>query len=271
MNRSNYCYFNGELKFYDQMHIHISDLLFQRGYGIFDFFRIRKGRIPWFEDYAERLYGSLERSGIEVDIDREQFSSIIHELQKKNNMSEGAFKVIVTGGYSETLDSVTGPANLMILNVKWQRPPAESFENGVGLIREQYVRPNPEIKTLYYFNTLRLRKKLKAFDAADVMFHTDTITEASRANLFFVSKGEVHTPGRGILRGITRKQVIAMFKGIRVEDIGFDRLHEFDEIFMTGTSRDVTPVVSVEGKKIGNGRPGPVTREIQSAYSHMGW
>ncbi len=271
MNHTNYCYFNGELMRYDRIHLHVSDLLFQRGYGIFDYFRIRNGTIPWFSDYADRLFSSLESSGIGTELTRDQFPSLINDLQEKNNMSEGAFKVIVTGGYSESLDSVTGTANWVILNLDWIRPPEETFENGVHLISERYTRPNPEVKTLYYFNTLRLGKKLRKLGAADVMFHSDLITEASRANLFFVSKGVVYTPARGILHGITRKQVLALFSEIRVEDIHFDRLYEFDEIFMTGTSRDVTPVVTVEGKKIASGAPGPVTREIQAAFRNKGW
>jgi len=105
----------------------------------------------------------------------------------------------------------------------------------------------------------------------DVLFHTDRISEASRANLFFVKNGEVSTPVSDILKGITRKQVLSMFSEIRLEDIGTDRLYDFDEIFLTGTSRDITPVVSVEGQVIGNGRPGPVTREIQAAFRAKGW
>ena len=271
MNNSHYCYFNGDLVKYGDLRIHISDLLFQRGYGIFDYFRIRNGSIPWFEDYQNRIFNSISLSGIEVPVERAQFSSIIHDLLKKNGMANGAFKVIITGGYSDNLESVTGPANMIILNVPWKRPAEETFEKGVSLIREKYIRPNPEIKTLYYFNTLRLRNKLKEYGAVDVLFHTDRITEASRANLFFVREGTVYTPASDILKGITRKQVLAMFPEVREEDISADRLFDFDEVFMTGTSRDVTPVVSIEGKKIGKGTAGPVTREIQAALRAKGW
>jgi branched-subunit amino acid aminotransferase/4-amino-4-deoxychorismate lyase len=86
-----------------------------------------------------------------------------------------------------------------------------------------------------------------------------------------VKKGIVTTPGRNILKGITRKQVLAMFEEIRVEDVGIEQVYGYDEIFMTGTSRDITPVVYLEGKRIGNGAPGPVTREIQNAFKKMGW
>ena len=160
---------------------------------------------------------------------------------------------------------------MIILNLAWTRPPEESFERGVHLISENFVRPNPEIKTLYYLNTLRLHKKLREYGAVDVMFHSDIISEASRANLFFVKAGQVYTPSSNILKGITRKQVLSLSGDIRVEDIEARRLHEFDEMFLTSTSRDVSPVVKVEGKAIGSGRPGPVTREIQAAFRAKGW
>lgn len=271
MNPDNLCYFNGELVPYGKLHLHVSDLQIQRGYGIFDFFRIRNGNIPWLEDYVDRIFSSLELSGIEVALDKARFKAVVQQLHQENKMENGAFKVIATGGYSETLSSVTGPSNLLILNIDWKKPPDITFEKGVHLIRDRFVRPHPLIKTLYYFNTLRLQKKMQEAGAVDVIFHTDNVTEASRANLFFVKKGRISTPGHHILRGITRKQLLAMFEEIRVEEVNGDRLFEFDEVFMTATSRDITPVVRVDGRKIGTGTPGPVTREIQEAFRSKGW
>ncbi|MDF1576453.1 MAG: aminotransferase class IV [Bacteroidales bacterium] len=271
MNRSDYSYFNGDLVPYGDLNLHISDLLFQRGYGVFDFFRCRNGSIPWLEDYVKRLFSSLEYSAIELDLDQEQFISLIHELQQKNRLINSAFKVIITGGYSESLESVTGRANIMVLNIPWNKPPDETFENGVQLIREEFVRPNPELKSLYYLNTLKLQKKMREYKAVDVLFHTDRISEASRANLFFIKSGRIYTPASNILKGITRKQILSLFPEIRVEDIEARFLYDFDELFLTSTSRDVTPVVSVEGQKIGKGTPGPLTREIQAAFRAEGW
>jgi branched-chain amino acid aminotransferase len=271
MNQSSYCFFNGDLVQFDKIHLHVSDLLFQRGYGIFDFFRTRNGSIPWLEYYIDRLYNSLELSGIEVDMVRKQFTEVIHDLQEKNGLDNGAFKVIVSGGYSDNLESMTGKANMVILNLDWKKPSEETFKKGVQLISDRYVRPNPEVKSLYYLNTLRLQKKLREYGAVDVLFHTDRISEASRANLFFVKGGHVYTPTSDILKGITRKIVLSMFEEIHLKDVEVDRLYDFDEIFMTSTTRDVTPVVMVEGKKIGNGSPGPVTKEIQEAFRTKGW
>ena len=271
MTETDFCYYNGDLVRYRDVNIHVSDLLFQRGYGVFDYFRARNGEVLWLGDYADRLFRSIAGSGIEVSLDRSQFISIVEELQKRNGLESGGFKVIVTGGLSDTLESVTGPSNFLILNTPWIRPPGETFSEGVRLIRKDYQRPNPEIKTLYYFNTLQLQEKLNKFGAVDVLYHTDQISEASRANIFLVKNGEVYTPATGILKGITRKQVLAMLGNVLVEDIETRHLYEFDEAFLTSTSRDITPVISVEGRKIGSGSPGPVTREIQTAFYASGW
>lgn len=271
MTTATACYFNGDIVPYNEIHLHVSDLLIQRGYGIFDFFRTRNGSIPWLEDYTDRVFNSLRLAGIETDMTREQFTGIIHTLQEKNNLENGAFKVIVTGGYSDTLESVTGTPNFLVLNVPWHKPPQETYDEGASLIRYEYVRPNPEIKTLNYFNTMRLRGKFKKYNAIDVLFHTDTITEASRANVFFVQNGRISTPSDNILYGVTRKKVLSLFPDIRKEEIMEDWLEAFDEMFIASTSRDITPIVSVEGIRIGNGKPGPFTREVQSTFRERGW
>jgi branched-chain amino acid aminotransferase len=261
-----YCYLNGETLPYKECNLHISDLLLQRGYGVFDFFRAREGQIPFLRDYTDRLYNSIRLSDIEAPLSREEFTSIIYDLQQKNGPNNEAFKVIVTGGYSDNLEAVTGAANMIILNIPWHRPPHDTLQKGVNLITSEYQRPNPEVKTLYYFNSMRLAKKLKEFDAVDVLYHTSTITETSRASIFFVEGANIYTPEKNILKGITRKQILSKFKEIIVEDIEINRLHNFDEVFISSTSRDITPVVSVDGKMIGTGKPGKVTMEVMSEF-----
>jgi branched-chain amino acid aminotransferase len=271
MTQDPFCFFNGETVRYSKLHLHISDLLIQRGYGIFDFFRTRNGEIPWLDDYTDRLFNSMMLAEIDPPVSRDEFTKLIENLHRKNGLNNGAFKVIATGGYSGTLDSVTGPPNFLVMNLPWQPPDPATFQHGVPLVSCEYVRPNAEIKTLNYFNTMRLRKKMLEFGAPDVLFHTDTITEASRANLFFIKDSEVFTPGNDILFGVTRKQVLGLFEGIRVEEVRHEALYEFDEVFMASTSKDITPIVEVDGKKIGTGRPGPFTREVQEAFRSRGW
>jgi len=281
MNTTNLCYFNGELLPYPELSLHVSDLQLQRGYGVFDFFRARNGDIPWLDDYTNRLFNSMKLAGFDTvrgtlrdsttPMSREDFISIIHDLHRENREKNGAFKVIATGGYSDTLATVSGPPNFIILNVPWTRPAEESYEKGVQLVSHTYVRPDPEIKTLNYFNTVRLRKKFKAMHAVDVLYHDEYIREASRANVFLVKDNTLYTPATGILEGVTRKQVLRLFPDVLVKDIEMSALYDFEEMFMASTSRDITPVVAVEGRQIGNGRPGTVTREVMNTFSEQGW
>jgi len=264
MNNSSVCYFNGDFLKYENLNIHVSDLLFQRGYGVFDFFRCRNGSLFWMEDYLDRFFRSKEISGIELSLGRKEIVSVIHSLQERNGLANGAYKLILSGGESDNLESVTGPANFLILNLDWKRPSEEFFENGVNLISERFERPNPEAKTLYYFNSMRLQKKMKEYAAAEVMYFNSLLYEGSRANLFFVKGDRVSTPASGILFGITRKQILAMVPDIHVEDIPAGCLFDFDEIFLASTTREITPVVMVDGRKIGNGSRGSVTRDIQN-------
>ena len=261
-----YCYLNGETLPYKDCCLHVSDLQLQRGYGVFDFFRSKNGRIPWLEDYTNRLYSSLQLSGIDAGLSPPDFLSAIQSLQEINGLPNGAFKIIVTGGYSDTLESVTGAANVLILNIPWEQRDPEMIEKGVNLVSHAYIRPDPEIKTLYYFNTLRLQKKLMDYHAVDVLYYADTISEASRANIFLVKDNTIYTPESHILKGITRKHVLLLFPEIRIEDIPSESLFDFDEAFITSTSRDVTPVINIDGRTIGNGKPGPLTRDIMSAF-----
>jgi D-alanine transaminase/branched-chain amino acid aminotransferase len=264
-----FCYINGQMSRYEECRLHISDLQFQRGYGVFDFFRIREGRIPWLEDYTDRLYRSVEYAGIRWDLSRPDFHAILEDLQQKNGTGPSAFKVMVTGGYSETLDRVSNHANVIILQIPWNNPDPAILEQGVNLITAEYLRPNPEIKTLFYFNTLRLREKMKTFGAVDLLFHTDLVSECSRASVFYVKEGKLCTTSARVLEGITRKQVLSLDREILHRDLPYLELYELEELFITSTSMDVCPVVAVDGRPIGRGKPGPVTREIQEAYGDL--
>jgi branched-chain amino acid aminotransferase len=267
----NHCYFNGTIIPVEDCTLHVSDLLIQRGYGVFDFFRVRSGEIPWLDDYIDRLFNSLSLSNIENPISRSDLKTALSDLMKQNGSQDAVFKVLVSGGRSEDLAHVSGKPDLIILHLPWKRHPEKNYRNGVNLISDLYVRPNPEIKTLFYFNNLRLQKQMEQLDAVDVLYHSDTISETSRANIFFVKKDNVFTPVTHILKGITRKQVLKIFREITLKDLEFKRIFEMEEVFITSTSRDITPVVSVDGRRIGKGVPGPVTREVQEAFRERGW
>lgn len=264
-------YLNGAFMPYAECRLHVSDLQLQRGYGIFDFFRVRKGEIPYLEDYTGRLFSSMRFSGMEQPFSKAEFHGIIGELKRKNEQDfdgvQHAFKVLVTGGFSGDLASVSGPPNVLILQVPWTPPPPSLKEEGLRLVTDRFQRPNPQVKSMYYFNSLRLARRMKEEGALEVLYHTDLFSECSRSSVFFVKGGEVFSTRRHILEGITRRQLMRRFPEIGERDVPSDELFGMDELFITSTSMDVAPVVAVDGKAIGKGLPGKVTREIQQAFS----
>lgn len=265
----NYSYFNGEIIPFTDCKVHVSDLQLQRGYGIFDYFRGKNGHFQWLDDYLDRFYNSLMTSGLEIDLSRDDVKIILSEIQKKNGMGESAFKIMVTGGYSEDLGSVHGKSNIFVLNIPYSKPASSIRENGVNLITYKYVRPFAEVKTLNYFTSLRLHRRIKEYNAVDVLYHEKCISETSRGNIFLVKGGLIFTPKSNILKGIIRKHILELSPSIKIEDIEFDQLFDFDEVFISSSNKDVLPVTNIDGKKIGNGKVGKITKEIMSAFERV--
>lgn len=265
----NSCYFNGKIIPFAECNVHVSDLQFQRGYGIFDYFRAKDDHIQWLDDYLDRFFNSLLISEFEIDLSRNDIKSILSEIQKRNGMKESGFKIMVTGGYSEDLGSVDGKPNVLILNIPFKKTDISLIEKGVNLITCDYVRPFAEVKTLNYFTSLRLHKKKKEFNAVDVLYHNDLISETSRANIFFIKGDSIYTPKNNILKGITRKHILELVPYIRIEDIPTNKLFDFDEIFISGSNKDILPVTNIDGKNIADGKPGKITRELISAFEKI--
>jgi D-alanine transaminase/branched-chain amino acid aminotransferase len=246
-------------------------LAIQRGYGIFDYFVEMEGRIPFLEDYLDRFYRSAERLNMEVPLERDMMKEKIGYLLQQNKFGTSGIKLLLTGGYSEDLYSPSSP-NFMILNLPVTHQPGD-FGEGVKLIFLDYQRHIPEIKTTFYLPSIALFPKLKETGAVEVLYHHNgLISETTRANIFLIINGKLITPSPGVLRGITRKYVLQVAKELMpVEErkVKFSELWECDEAFITGTSKHVAPVVEIEGRIIGNGKPGPMTAAISEAYERF--
>ena len=264
------CCLNGDLMPLDQCRIHISDLGLQRGYGVFDYFRAEKGEIWWKDDYFDRLWHSVEKSSLDFPLSRRDLEEICQMLQAENNLGSSAYKVIVTGGESEDMGTWQGHSMYAVIQRQFTPPPPEHYTEGVHLITYPYKRPEPTVKNLHYYFSTRLHKQLKEQNAADVLYCTDTISETARSNFFGVREGIIHTPDTGILMGITRKQLLTLERfTFKERPIATEELETFDELFITGTTKEVMPITRIDGKKIRNGKPGEVTRSLMSAFKQV--
>lgn len=261
-----YSFFNSEFLPADKTYIHVSDLATQRGYGIFDFFKVVNGRLLFIDDYLDRFYLSAEAMRLSISLSKAELKKIIQELVNKNGQSDCGIKMILTGGYSPDGYEIAAP-NLIITQHPLVMPNPATLEKGIKVITHEYVRDIPHVKSINYIMGIWLQQQVKNQQAADVLYHLNgQVSEFPRCNLFIVREYHVVvTPADGVLHGITRKNILAMTGKkftIQVGNITLDDVRKAKEAFLTSTTKRILPIVQVGDTIISNGRPGQVTYDI---------
>jgi branched-chain amino acid aminotransferase len=249
-----------------QAFLHVSDLSIQRGYGIFDYFRVYQGQPLFLPDYLDRFYQSAQLMDLPVVLSRPQLTDIIHELLRRNPLPVSGMKMILTGGYSPSGYAPAEP-NLIITQHALTLPDPVYIQKGIKIITHEYLRELPVVKTINYSMGIRLLKQIKEQGAEEVLYHQGGIvSEFPRCNFFVVlTDGTVVTPSENILKGITRKTVLALAgKRYRTEvrTLRLDEIATAKEAFLTSTTRRIVPIVQVDDTQIGQGQPGEVTLSL---------
>ena len=246
-----------------QAAIPVTDLSVQRGYGIFDFFRLQENVLLYVEDHVRRFRHSSEAMHLQVTHTDEQMHHLIRELADRNNLKEAGIKMILTGGDSPDGWQIGAPSFLLMATPMALPIPAEP--KTVRVITHEYMRDIPEAKTINYTTGVWLQPKMKAEQADDVIYHRDgLLTELPRCNVFVV-KGDqsVVTPKNGILEGITRKRLLEIADiPVSAADVTTDDLRNASEVFLTSSTKRIQSIVSIDGRQVGDGKPGPVTRAL---------
>ena len=268
MNNRIICYLNDRFLPYEEATIHVSDLAIQRGFAVFDFFREINGGVPFLEDYLDRFFVSAEALGLTVPLDRNSIRQNIFHLLEENGFRNSGIKLILTGGNTEDFLTPVKP-NFIILNTPFKELP-EHYLEGVKLMLFEYQRYLSEIKSINYFLAVWLLPRLREVGAIEPLFHSgERLLETSRGNIFIVRDGILATPAENVLPGIMRKHLIQLArKSYRVEerDVMLDEIQAADEVFITGTTKHVLPIIQIDDMVIGDGRPGPVTLELMRAF-----
>lgn len=267
-----FSFFNDSVVKYTDVNLHVSDLGIHRGYSIFDFFKIKKGKIHWQDDYFDRFYNSAEMADLEVPIERTELASVIAELINKNESPESYIKLLLTGGPSENGFDVE-KSNFIILNYESMDRDQSLYDNGVNLISTFYQRPTPEIKTTNYFMSASLHKKRKQYNAVDVLYHLDGIvTEASRANFYIVRDDEIFTPEDDVLLGVTRKNFINTIDKhymVNQRNVWLEDIWDADGAFITSTTKGVMPVVKIDDTLIAGGKVTDTVSDIMRIFNPL--
>jgi branched-chain amino acid aminotransferase len=245
----------------------VNDLSIQRGYGIFDFLKT-VGDVPIFlDDHLDRFYHSAGRMRLDVGKTREELKAIIAELHRLNRFPDSGIRITLTGGIST--DSVTPGQPNLIITQHPMPPPGKECVPPIRLITYSHQRQLPDVKTIDYLMAIHLQPYIRERNAFDVLYHHNSIiTECPRCNFFLVTAdGTLTTPAANMLKGITRKKVLALARDLlptSERDLHLDELHTAREAFITSTSRHVVPVSHIDGHPIGDTAPGPVSRDLNS-------
>ena len=261
-----YAYVRQEIVPLEQAHLHVSDLAIQRGYGVFDFFRIREGRPLFLEEYLSRFYASARLMHLPLPFSDGELKETIYKLMELNGLAVSGMKMILTGGYSDSGYDIVSP-NLLLIQQPITLPAQALQERGLKLITQEYVREFPEVKTINYAMGIRLLQKIKVKGADDVLYHhKGVVSELPRCNFFLVRQdGTVVTPAHGMLHGITRKHVLELatkrYHAVEAT-VTLDDIRQASEAFLTSTTKRILPVVQVDDMVIGAGKPGAVTRQL---------
>lgn len=257
----------------DEALLHVSDLSIQRGFAIFDFFRTINGVPFCMNDYLDRFYASAATMHLALDKSREELSDIIYELINRSSEAEVGVRLMLTGGYSPDGYHAAVP-NLLITCNPVKLATQADFEKGLSIITYEYQRDLPQVKSINYLMAVWLHPLLKEKKADDILyFKNNIITEFPRANVFMVTADKkLVTPRHNILHGITRKNVLALAAGsmtVEEKDITVDELMNAAEIFLTSTTKKILPVTKINGKLVGNGKPGAITSMLYQRFIEM--
>lgn len=251
------------------------------GDGVFEGIRVYGGQIFRLEEHLERLYDSARAIGLTIPVAPEACAGIIEEAVRRSGLTEAYIRPVVTRGRGDLgIDPRNCPVPTLIIIVDTIRIWSEErYAQGLRMMTAGTPIPHrealsPRVKSLNYLS--HILAKMEGVNAGvDEVLMLDAqgwVAEASGMNLFVVRKGVVRTPPAwgGILRGVTRDVVIELAReaGLPVEETVLNRydVYTADEAFLTGTAAEIAPIRELDGRPIGSGIPGPVTRDLRKRF-----
>ncbi len=274
IDKTAWWYINGTWVHPHEATLSINDVAVLRGYSAFEALRTYNQRPFHFDEHLNRLYHSAELIELQIPWSRQQIRDIVYELISRNTYKNASIRLLVTGG--ETEDSIlpVGKPTLAVLITPLGERDMQRFATGYKVITTSLQRVAPEAKTTSYLAAIRALKDASRRGADDALFVNEQghVLEGTRSNFFVFRGNTLVTPRTGILMGITRNVVLELAQGrfpIEERPILLEELPQVDEAFMTGSSREIMPVVQIDTLVIGNGKPGKQTYELEQRFIEM--
>ncbi|RQD73921.1 MAG: branched-chain-amino-acid transaminase [Candidatus Syntrophonatronum acetioxidans] len=274
-------YIDGELVPREEAKVSVFDHGYLYGDGVFEGIRTYNGRVFKLTEHLERLYESAKSIMLFIPLTLEEMEEAVLDTLRQNKLTDAYIRIVVSRGVGDLgLDPQKCPRpTVVIIASKISIYPREYYEEGLRVITVATRRNipdalDPKIKSLNYLNNILVKIEANRAGVLEaIMFNrSGYITEGSGDNIFIVRKGKIITPPTyvGALEGITREVVmeLAAQKGYPILERPFTRhdLYVASECFLTGTAAEVIPVIDVDGREIGDGKPGKITCDIMRAF-----
>lgn len=245
------CYFDGKFSPMEETGFPVSDLLVQRGYGIFDFLRVHNNKALFLEDHLERFYNSAAVMRLQIKETKEEIIHHVYELIKMNNLPFSGIRLIIGGGDSADGYHI-GTPRLLIIQQAMPAPPEQMTTTGIKLATYGFQRQLPIVKTTDYLMAIWLQPWMHEQGADDILYHDHgVIRECPRSNFFMVKNNTLITCADSMLKGITRKNIlkVAAANGIKVEErvVKIEELATAEEAFISSSTKRITPVKQIDG------------------------
>jgi branched-chain amino acid aminotransferase len=264
-----YCYFQGKIIPFDKAHIALNDLGVLRGHGVFDFYRTYNGKVFYSKEHFTRFQNSAKSIGLSVPISFSEFEKITLDLLKKNKVKDASFRAVLLGGPVQNSLSPAKPT-LYILTEEVYEPSKIQLEKGVTLMIHEFMRYIPEAKSTNYVEAVKMQKEKQKQKAYEILYVSGgNVLECSTSNIFMIKDDTLITPVKNILNGITRRAVLKIAKkDFKVEerDVKLEELLSADEVFITGTNKEVLPIVKIGKNVIGNGKVGEKAKVLMKLW-----
>ena len=276
-------YIDGKYLPEDQAKISVFDHGFLYGDGVFEGIRAYNGKVFRLKEHLERMYDSAKTIDIAPPLTKDEMAEVICEVLRRNKLDNAYIRPIISRGYGDLgLDPRKCPKpSVVVIATGWGAMYGDLYDKGlkavtVSVRRNSAASLPPNVKSLNYLNNIlaKIEANYKGGDEA-IFFDTNGyISEGSGDNLYIVKNGEILTPPTlNNLRGITRLVIleIAGSLGITVKEqnLGYFDIYTADELVCSGTAAEVAPITWVDGRVIGTGKCGPVTRQLMAAFKRV--
>jgi len=275
-------YLNGALVPRQEAMVSPFDRGFLYGYGLFETMRSYKGRVFRLDRHLARLQRSAERLALASELESYDLEQAIYRTLAANKLADARIRLTVSAGPGERglAPPAGGLITVLVFAEKLVISP-QAYEQGIraALVspRRNSLSPLSRVKATNYLDNLIAYSEAMALgaDEAILLNERGVIAECSMSNIFLVARGLLRTPSEdsGILPGITREAVLELARALGIEavegEIPLADLLRAEEAFLTSSVREVLPITSIDGKPVGRGRPGPVTKRLMAAYRHL--